>query len=100
MKKKNLKNLALHTYRIANLSSLQVIKGGTATVETATVETETQVDTYPSLPNSVAATNCNTHILECASLNFDDCATNGSTTRTPPPTEYNSCTCNALGING
>lgn len=91
MKKKNLKNLLLHKHKISNLQLLYKKVGGTNTIET-----ETEVETNPSIVSVVVE--CPTEVIHCISDNFTDCATNGGTVKAPPPTEYNTCTCNQPGF--
>ncbi|PTX64209.1 hypothetical protein C8N46_101820 [Kordia periserrulae] len=91
MKKKKLKNLVLLKRKISNLQLLYKKIGGTNTIET-----ETEVETNPSLITIVLA--CPTEVVDCISQNFTDCATNGGTVKAPPPTEYHTCNCNQPGL--
>lgn len=96
MKKKNLKGLILHKYRISNLSLLHLRLGGL-------VETDTALGT--TSPNTVQSIN-----PECTILNTSDiancaltgiytvCNTNTGTTKVQPPTEHQECPTNDTNI--
>lgn len=90
MKKKDLKNLVLHKYRISNLSLLYKQFGGQETSESQTDTNQGVISLQipcPSQQETCRQTECG-----------DDCGTNGGTTKTQAPTEYNTCDCNQPGF--
>lgn len=81
MKKKNLKNLRLHTHKISNLTLLYRNVGGKA---------NTNVDTMPTINTNdlTIVRECQTKYESCV---FSECITNGGDTKAPPPSEYEGC---------
>jgi len=91
MKKKSLKTLKLHTYKISNLTLLHAKVGGTlTTTTTATNPTDANANGNSgdfSGESECTADETSLDVLVCTSLYITDCATNGSATKVPPPTE-------------
>lgn len=81
MKKKNLKNLTLQTYRISNLTLLYRSIGGNA---------NTHVDTEPTINSNdlTIVRECQSKYESCI---FSHCITNSGTVKAPPPSEYVGC---------
>lgn len=81
MKKKNLKNLTLHTRKISDLTLLHKNIGGSP---------NTDIITQPTIrTNDLTIVRvCQTKYESC---NFTDCVTNSATIKAPPPSEYVGC---------
>ncbi|WP_046758509.1 hypothetical protein [Kordia jejudonensis] len=90
MKKKKLKSLKLHTYKISNLALLHQKVGGIFTTDT-----ETASETNPGTISIVI--DCSNTTSEAPSEIPENCGTNGGSYRTEPPTEYEGCHINSIG---
>ena len=81
MKKKTLKNLALHTHKISNLTLLYRNAGGNMNTDMGPTPTVN--------PHELTiVSECRTKYKSC---NFLECVTNSGDTKAPPPSEYDGC---------
>ena len=81
MKKKNLKNLTLHTRKISDLTLLHKNIGGGPNSD---LNTEPTIRTDDLTIVQI----CQTKYESC---DFMDCVTNSGTIKAPPPSEYVGC---------